>query len=46
VVLITGADLSTELPTGTAAEILPKQRLNAASLRRLWHDHAEAERVA
>lgn len=39
VVLITGADLPTDLATGTVAEILPKHRLNRACLRRLWEDH-------
>jgi DNA-binding NarL/FixJ family response regulator len=43
VVLITGADLPTHLPNGTAAEILPKHRLSPASLRRLWQDHAKPE---
>lgn len=44
VVLITGAELSIDLPNGTAAEILPKHRLSPASLRRLWQDHAKPER--
>jgi len=43
VILITGADPPTELPSGAAAEILPKHRLNAASLRRLWQEHARRE---
>jgi CheY-like chemotaxis protein len=40
VVLVTGAEPPTDLPNGTAAEILPKHRLSPASLRRLWQDHA------
>jgi DNA-binding NarL/FixJ family response regulator len=43
VVLVTGADLPTDLPNGTAAEILPKYRLSPACLRRLWRDHAKPE---
>jgi DNA-binding NarL/FixJ family response regulator len=43
VVLITGADLPTHLPNGAVAAILPKQRLNRETLRRLWQDHANAE---
>jgi DNA-binding NarL/FixJ family response regulator len=43
VVLVTGAELPTDLPRGPAAEILPKHRLSPASLRRLWHDHAKLE---
>jgi DNA-binding NarL/FixJ family response regulator len=39
VVLITGADLATDVPDGVAAEIVPKGRLNPASLRRLWQAH-------
>jgi DNA-binding NarL/FixJ family response regulator len=46
VVLITGADLPTNVPGGTVAEILPKQRLNQACLRRLWQDHATPEATA
>jgi len=44
VVLVTGADLPTALPNGTAAEILPKHRLSRASLRRLWEEHAKPEK--
>ena len=40
VVLISGADLPTNPPGGPVAEILPKHRLNQASLRRLWQEHA------
>jgi DNA-binding NarL/FixJ family response regulator len=39
VVLVTGADLATDVPHGVAVEILPKDRLNPASLRRLWQAH-------
>lgn len=39
VVLITGAELPDAVPDGTAAEILPKNRLNPPSLRRLWEQH-------
>jgi len=43
VVLITGADLPTGVAGSTVAEVLPKQRLSPASLRRLWRDHARPE---
>ena len=46
VVLITAADVPTQLPNGTAAEILPKHRVSPASLRRLWQDHAKPEAFA
>ena len=42
VVLISGADLPAEVPDGTAAEMLAKDRLTPASLRRLWQAHAPA----
>lgn len=44
VVLITGAEFPIDLPTGTAAEILPKHRLSPGCLRRLWQDHARPEK--
>lgn len=44
VVLLTGAEIPTDLAIGTAAEILPKHRLSPASLRRLWQDHADRSR--
>jgi DNA-binding NarL/FixJ family response regulator len=37
VVLITGDELDADLVAGAAAAVLPKHRLNHASLRRLWH---------
>jgi len=43
VILITGADAPTDVPSGAAAEILPKHRLNPTSLRRLWQEHARRE---
>ena len=39
VILVTGADITTDLVRETAAEVLPKQRLNSAALRRVWQDH-------
>jgi len=39
VVLVTGADLPIDVPPATAADILPKHRLNPASLRQLWEHH-------
>lgn len=39
VVLTTGAELPTNLPSETAVETLPKHCLSPASLRRLWQDH-------
>jgi CheY-like chemotaxis protein len=39
VVLVTGTEITTDLANEAAAEVLPKRRLNAASLRRLWQDH-------
>jgi DNA-binding NarL/FixJ family response regulator len=40
VVLVTGADLPDHVPNGAAVEVLPKQRLSPAALRRLWQEHA------
>ena len=39
VILVTAADIPTDLVRETVAEVLPKQRLNSASLRRAWQDH-------
>ena len=39
VILITSTDIAIDLAGDAAAEILPKRRLNGASLRRLWQDH-------
>ncbi len=43
VVLITGEEPPNGVPGGTAAEILPKDRLNPASLRELWAQHGANE---
>lgn len=40
VILVTGADLPTEVPDATAAEILAKHLVCRESLKRLWEDHA------
>jgi DNA-binding NarL/FixJ family response regulator len=45
VVLITGADPPTDLAYTPASDVLPKHRLNPASLTRLWQDHAEPEKL-
>lgn len=39
VVLITGAELPTDVPVTTAVEILAKHQLGPASLKRLWSEH-------
>jgi DNA-binding NarL/FixJ family response regulator len=42
VVLVTGADITADLVRETAAEVLPKQRLNSAALRQVWQDHEDS----